>query len=586
MLLLGLGLRLAGLLYYTQLGASGDLIIVSILLAWKTGYPRLASIVVKRGWTLGLFVVFATTCYLFLPAWDYGRKAKSPTLSGPGRPLLFPCRIMNAPILPTKRSFEYSSLLIGVPVGWNGVAGGLVSVDCEVPGFKTWYTIDAVDHLIPGPTHLRLRDKLDWFLTSRGIEASRYPHAYLVTTTRSIGGGRKQLSFWYLYSAEKQLTAMIIEVNNAFGKRLAHVLYRDDKVIDNVDRDSSVTSSRSVPHRTIRQKDVHGSLFIFRNGTCSLVASDPLSPNMKDMGPIDNTVDFKASQVRAKPLTRIISTREAIDPLQLSLKQRISFVFRWRWSSIAAFPWTAKEAAIPLIKRRLDMREFPKLLKGSITRDTTEVERGLELVFRNYLRYLVKQSSSSLSVRYVPAGALDAIDEEMLSTAAGGKPDSANHLEFKVLTPTFYLRFVHYAHDFEAIFCEFNENRTIWLSEPTLLPQLVFKRPSPPLSTASYLDYAYFTAIKKLRKLPKKAQHPLAPRQIATTRSLGDIREFRLSSMDGYVLAHEEDKIRYLYRRLVLKLFIADRIARGSIGILSLVALLLRILVGWIIVWT
>lgn len=423
-------------------------------------------------------------------------------------------------------------------------------------------------------------------MSKQGIEASRYPYAYLVTTTKSIGGGRKPLSFWYLYSAEKQLTAIIMEVNDDFDRRLVHVLFRDDKNIDSTDRDSGVTNSGSVSHRKTRQKDVHGSPFIFRNGTCSLVASDPLSPNMEGMGPIDNTIDFLTSQVRAKPLARIISMREAIDPLRLSLKQRISIMFRWRWSRIAAFPWIAKEAAIPLLRREFNMWEFPKLLKESVIRDTTEVERGLELVFRNYLRSLVKQSSSSLSVRYVPASVPDAMEEQMLSAAAEGKLDIAKDLQFKVLTPTFYSRFVYYAHDFEAIFCEFNENHTIWLSEPTLLPQLVFKKPSPPLSTASYLDYAYFTAIKKLRKLPKKTQHPLAPRQIAATQSLGDIRGFRLSSMDGYVLAHEEDKVRYIYRHLVLKLFIADRIVWGSIGILSLVALFLRMLLAWIIVWS
>ncbi|KAI8946940.1 hypothetical protein F4801DRAFT_31735 [Xylaria longipes] len=579
---LSLVLRLAGLAYYTQLGNSGDLMMVAILSVWKTGYRRIASIVATRGWALALFALFATACFLFLPlVWDYGRRAKSPTWIGPGRPLLFPCRITNTTLFPKKRSFDYSTLLIGVPVGWTGVAGGLISVDCQVPGFKSWYTIDAVDYLIPGSSHLRLRGKLDGFLASQGIEVSRYPYAYLVTTTRSIGSGRNPVSFWYLYSAEKQLVAIITEVDDAFGKRLAQFLMRDDKYIDDVNCDSSVMSSGSGKPG---HKDHRGSPFIFRNGICSLVASDPLSSNMEGMGPINNTVDLVSSEGHAKPLAQITSTGEAIDPILLPLMQKLLFMLRWQWSRITAFPWIAKEAASLLVRRGLDVWEHPTLLKESITRDTTETERGLELVFRNYLRYLVKQSSSSLSVRYVPAGVPYAIDEEMLSTAAEGKPDTAKRLEFKVLTPAFYSRFVYYAHDFEAMFCEFNENRTIWLSEPTLLPKLVLKRPSPPLSTASYLDYAYFTAIRKLRKLPEKIQRPLASRQIATTQSLGDIRDFRLSSMDGYVLAHEEDKTRYLYRHLVLKLFIADRVAWGSISILSLGTLFLRVLLAWVIV--
>ncbi|KAI0466745.1 hypothetical protein F4859DRAFT_507197 [Xylaria cf. heliscus] len=544
-MLLSLVLRLAGLAYYTQLGDSADLMIVTILLVWKTGYRRISSILVTRGWALALSALFTGTSFLLLPlVWDYGRKAKPPIWIGPGRPFLFPSRIMNTTLYP-KRSFEYSTVLIGVPVGWSGIAGGLVSVDCQIPGFKPWYTVDAVDHLMPGSSHLGLRGKLDEFLNSQGIETSRYPYAYLVTTSGSTGYGHTHLTFWYLYSAEKQLTAIITEINNAFGKRLPHILFQKNNNIEDVNCDTSVMSSGPVSRGNGCQKELHGSTFIFRNGIYSLVASDPLSPNMEGMGLINNTVHLMSSEGREKVLARIISTPETIDTLQLSLNQRLSFIFRWWW----------KEAAILFVGRGSHIQQFLRFLKESITRDTAEVECGLELVFRNYLRHLVKQSASSLIVRYVPASVPDAIDEEI---------------------------FVHYAHDFEAIFCEFNENHTIWLSEPTLLPKLVFKKPSPPLSTASYLDYAYFTFIKNLRKLPEKIQRPSVSRQRGTV--LEDIRDFRLSSMDGYVLAHEEDKTRYIYRHLVLKLFIADRIVWGSIRIVSLAALFLRMMLAWIIV--
>ncbi|TRX95751.1 hypothetical protein FHL15_003305 [Xylaria flabelliformis] len=560
--------------------------IVAILSVWKMRYQYMASIVATREWALALLAVFTTACFQSLPLiWDYGRKVVSPIWIGPGRPLLFPCRITNTTLFPKKRSFEYSTLLVGVPVGWKGIAGGLISVDCRVPGLKPWHKVDAVDYLIPGPTYLGLRDKLDGFLTSQGIEVSRYPYAYLTTTTGSRGCGRNHLSFWYLYSADKQLKAIVVEMNNVSDKRQPHILFRHDRNIEDVDRDSGVMSSGFASSGKDSQKDIHGSSFISRDGVCSLVASDPLAPNMKGIGPINNSVSFISPKGYAKFLSRIILTGETIDPIQLSLKQRLSFMFRWRWSRIAAFPWIAKEAAKVLFERGLAIWEHPKLLKEIISHHTIEAERGLELVFRNYLRYLVKHSSLSLRVRYVPASVLNTVDEEMLSTAAEGKPDSARHLELRILTPKFYLRFVYYAHDFEAMFCEFSENRTIWLSEPALLPKLVLKKPSPLLSTASYLDYAYFTAIRKLRKVPRKIERPLASGQIGTAQALKDIRGFRLSSMDGYVLAHEEDKTRYLYRHLVLKLFIADRIAWGRIDVLSLVALCLRMLLAWIIVF-
>ncbi|KAI1742694.1 hypothetical protein F4680DRAFT_457206 [Xylaria scruposa] len=582
---LSLVFRLIGLAYYTYFGIYGDLIIVAILSARKIGYRCIASIVATRGWALALLAVLTTACYHSLPLiWDYGRKAVSPTWRGPGRPLLFPCRITSTTLFPKKGSSKYSALLVGVPVGWKGVADGLISVDCQISGFKPWHKVDAVDYLMPGPAYLGLRDKLDGFLTSQGIEASRYPFAYLVTTTSSRGCGRNPISFWYLYSVDKQLTAIIVEISNVSDKKQLHVLFRDDRNIEDIDHNSCDISLGFVSHGEDSQKDIHEYSFISRDRVCSLVANDPLAPNMKGTGPVNNNVSLMSSD--AKFLARIMITGETIDTMRLSLKQRLLFTIRWRWSKITAFPSIAKQAATVFFDRRLAIWEHPKLLKEIINPDATEVERGLEVVFRNYLRYLVKQSSSLLRVRYVPASVLGAIDEEMLSTIAEGKqPGSAQHLEFRVLTPAFYLRFVYYAHDFEAMFCEFSENRTIWLSEPALLPKLVLKKPSPPLSTASYLDYAYFTAIRKLRKVPEKVERPLASGQIATTQALKDIRGFRLSSMDGYVLAHEEDKIRYLYRHLVLKLFIADRIAGGRIDVLSLVALCLRMLLAWVIVF-
>ncbi|KAJ2978006.1 hypothetical protein NUW58_g7633 [Xylaria curta] len=314
---------------------------------------------------------------------------------------------------------------------------------------------------------------------------------------------------------------------------------------------------------------------------CSLLACDPLFSDIKSPQPINSTIDLVFSNGHTNLVTRITSTGEAVDPTQLPFMQKLIVVFRCLWIRLVAFTRISKEVAALVFGQGFDVREYLGLSTEAKSRYANETERGLEAVFRSYLRHLVRQSPLSLSVRYIPDGVPYVSDELMLSIAAEGKPDTAAHLEFKVLTPAFYPRFVHYAHDFEAMFCEFNEHRTIWLSEPTLLPKLVLKKPPPPLTTESYIDYGYFTAIKRLRKLPKKIEWPPASGQTVLTQSLRDIRGFRLSSMDGYVLAHEEDKIRYMYRHLVLRLFIADRIAYGNTYVLSLVTLPLRLLLAW-----
>lgn len=65
---------------------------------------------------------------------------------------------------------------------------------------------------------------------------------------------------------------------------------------------------------------------------------------------------------------------------------------------------------------------------------------------------------------------------------------------------------------------------------------------------------------KNFRRRPEKVERLLTSSQIATVQPSEDIRGVRLSSMDEYVLAHEDERTRCLYRRLVLKLFIAYRI--------------------------
>ncbi|KAK6951433.1 hypothetical protein Daesc_007968 [Daldinia eschscholtzii] len=233
--------------------------------------------------------------------------------------------------------------------------------------------------------------------------------------------------------------------------------------------------------------------------------------------------------------------------------------------------------------RKLHVWYRPEPLKTSIGRHADKIESRLEPIFRRYLKYLVEQSPESLVVKYVPSGIPDAPIETVASTRAKEKPDSAENLEFKVLTPAFYSRFVYYAHDFEAIFCELSESNTIWVSNPKLLPRLfVKKQPPAPFQTASYLDYGCFMAIKELRRRPERIERPLTSSQAGpTTQPQKDIRGFRLSSMDGYVLSQEDDKSRRIYRNSVLALFLADRIALGSVDILQLELWVFRFLLAY-----
>ncbi|KAI1802161.1 hypothetical protein F4811DRAFT_563440 [Daldinia bambusicola] len=562
MLVYSLVLRIVALCYYLALGHIGDVVLLFLFFIWirSSIFP---------GQSVRLSV-----------PWN-----------GPGRPLLFPCRTTHTRLFPKKHSFSYSYLLVGIPVGWTGVASGIISNDENKTGVEGWYKIDASDYLDRGHGQLGLRGKLDAYLESQGADASKYPYAYLVTAAKFLGYHFNPISFWYLYSADKHLAAIILEVNNTFDERRMYFLTTDN-TIESLESSlnstlEEMTSTRKLgypkPLRQTWPKDFHVSPFNSRNGSYSLTAHDPLFPNMEGQELINNTINLISSKNQTKLVARIFSEGDAIDPSKMTLYQKFKFLASWWWVGFVTFPRIVKEAAILFFQRQLHVWYRPEPLKTSIGRHANKVEAQLEPLFRRYLRYLVDQSPESLAVQYVPCGIPDVSIETMVSMRAKEEPVGSEKLEFKILTPAFYSRFVYYAHDFEAIFCELSESNTIWVSNPKLLPKLFVKKQPPPLfQTASYLDYGCFMAIKELRQRPERIERPLTSSQAnSTTQPQKDIRGFRLSSMDGYVLSHEDDKSRQMYRNSVLALFLADRIALGSVDILQLELWAFRLFLAW-----
>jgi len=106
-------------------------------------------------------------------------KDEIPQWDGPGKVLLFPGRTTHSRFFPKKHSFSYSYLVVGIPVDWEGTAGGMVSVGVKNkiglaswfplgPRARTgWYTVDAADYLERGNGELGLRGKLDAYLRTQ-----------------------------------------------------------------------------------------------------------------------------------------------------------------------------------------------------------------------------------------------------------------------------------------------------------------------------------------------------------------------------------------------------------------------------------
>ncbi|KAK1750608.1 cyclopropane-fatty-acyl-phospholipid synthase [Echria macrotheca] len=533
---------------------------------------------------------------------------------GPGKVLLFPCRTTHSRLFPKKHSFSYSYLVVGVPVDWKGNAGGIVSLGQPRSKYSWlsflsgsgngWYDINPGDYLERGRAELGLRGKLDVYLQSQGEDPKSFPYAYLVTAARFLGYHFNPVSFWYLYDQDKSLAAMILEVNNTFGERRMYFLRPGDSLpqLDGVPEDDELAREKrqEKPSRTVLKqvwpKDFHVSPFNSRKGSYSLTASDPLHPHMQGTGPVVNTINLVSSKGHGKLVARLVPAGPALDPYTMTSIEKLKFLASWWWVGFVTFPRIVKEAGLLFFRRKLHVWYRPEPLKESIGRQADSVELQLEHIFRGYLRHLVKQSAAPLAVKYVSSGLPEDVTEVMLSEAAGKESaasEAREEMEFKVLTPAFYARFVYYAHDLEALCCEFQESATVCISRPDLLPKLVLLRRTKAapttLAAADYREFVWFKMIQKLRVRPGRIERPLTS-SATTSRAAAadqnaavvvDIRDFRISPMDAYVLSHGDGPTRAAYRRCVLRLFLADRLALGIVPLLEVERSVMRACFAW-----
>ncbi|MBE3046445.1 hypothetical protein IMZ48_28720, partial [Candidatus Bathyarchaeota archaeon] len=125
------------------------------------------------------------------------------------------------------------------------------------------------------------------------------------------------------------------------------------------------------------------------------------------------------------------------------------------------------------------------------------------------------------------------------------------------------------------------------VTNPDLLPHLLLKRPPPVVNTGSIINYLHFESIRRLRRRPPRIVRPLqscesGPRPETGARVV-DIRELRLSSMDGYVLAEASAGVRRRYRSVVARVLLAERVAFRSMEALWVGEVIVRVGIVWLL---
>ncbi|KAM3476991.1 hypothetical protein MY8738_006685 [Beauveria namnaoensis] len=586
--------------YYYLFGSRGDAVLVAAAAAlaspnalWhllaRYRQPALCSVLAAACSVLFLRLIALTAPQFF----TNGSVVRWTESAGS---FFIPSRTTHTRFFPKKHSFAYSYLTVGIPVGLRAEINGILSIDLPseraVRGWWTWlksplYEVDGASHLARGRDEGGLREKLNKFLVSKSVDPSDYPHAFLVTAPKFLGYSFNPVSFWYLYSPDKVMSAMILEVNNTFDERRPYLVFRDfdqeTKHIQSLDPRPSTDNTASRFSASF-EKDFHVSPFNSRKGSYSVLAKDPLGPGLATFRGLDVTINLRSSKGHPKLVARLVHQTPVIDVAEMTALQKVLFIGRWFWIGFATFPRIVKEAAILFFRRSLHVWFRPEPLLQSLGRHATTTERRLEAVFCDYLRYRVEQSPESLRVCYIPSGISASTTEYVFASKAAATATTTSpacDVEIRVLTPVFYARFVHYAHDFEGLFNELAESCTVAVDKPDMLPHIFLKKDALPLRASSLAEYAAVRLIQALRCTPEPIRRPMTSAEDslggqASTRKPVDIRGFRISPMDAYVLEHGSDSLKSMYRSTVSRLFLADRFFLGSLELLSAVEFMFR----------
>ena len=210
---------------------------------------------------------------------------------------------------------------------------------------------------------------------SQGAQPGNYPKAYLITAPRCLGYTFNPVSFWYLYSKDMHLRAMILEVNNTFDERRMYFL-KGPSEIGEARLGSPDAKVFSVNYSW--PKDFHVSPFNSRRGSYSLTADDPFL-NEKAVQ-VNNVITLSSSKDHPKIVARLFSSAPAIDPQEMSFWQKVRFLGSWWWVGFVTYPRIVKEAAKLFFRRGLHVWFRPEVAKTSIGRRESQRERLVDML--------------------------------------------------------------------------------------------------------------------------------------------------------------------------------------------------------------
>ena len=177
---------------YAGSGARSDIKVTIVVVVWKYWKPledaaaATAALLLRRpllASLIGLLICLSCAFYNYLgKASVEGEKTGDNCQESKARflkPLVFPCRTSHTRLLPQKHSFSYSYLLVGIPIGWRGPFGSVLSADLSPiegkgsRGQNGWYSVRGADYLQRGYDARGLYGKLESYLKIQVFQKSK-----------------------------------------------------------------------------------------------------------------------------------------------------------------------------------------------------------------------------------------------------------------------------------------------------------------------------------------------------------------------------------------------------------------------------
>ncbi|KAL8755958.1 MAG: hypothetical protein Q9199_003276 [Rusavskia elegans] len=422
------------------------------------------------------------------------------------------------------------------------------------------------------------------FYAEDGEAIDDYPYAYLVTAPRFLGYSFNPVSFWYLYDGQKELRAMILEVNNTFDERRLYFL----KGSHGDPEDERATDLSPGKFKDTWAKDFHVSPFNSRKGSYALNAYDPFSPHLSGTGMIDNTITLSSSKSHAKLVARVFSTEASSDPATLGYWASLRFIAAWWWVGFVTFPRIVREAGKLFFRRKLHVWYRPEVLKDTIGRRATNDEVIIESTFRKLLKYVMENSKFEYPLRYISSSPSSPALETLYPTTTDSQSQSKEVVELKITTPLFFARLARYSHISEFLSNEIlttdDKDRTFYTTHPEILLQLfedsstLLRPPTDHPSMSNGLPWRFLHWLRSRR--PHNVQSSEDQHQHVKIH----IRHLSFSELDSFAMIHESPPGKAKYIRVVTKILLSDIMAFGYPEIFDAMVYVLKVLASYVVV--